>query len=357
MKKAFLIVFSVLLIMVLFLIISKPSTAVSATLDSVAGVVEVNTGNGWQLAEEGMPLTETDAIRTQEGEAIIIIFDSIIVQLGTFTDLSMQSLVQQNTVIKQHAGSTWNKFLGDEGDAYSIETPTTVATVRSTEFGVDIDDEEESVMVAEGEVEFMSGKEQLLVKAFEHGVKPKAKEMVMKKLEGEKREVVLHKMKKTAKTLRKMGTKMILEDKQFRQQYGDKMETVMERIEKGEITEEQVMGAMETRPELAKKITRVMKEIKDQEERIVTEERMRDEKPEIIIEEIIEERVEEKGQEIIREKVEEKRDSIAEKRTEERKEEPVKDEPVDDKPVDDKPDDVFGDNETTTDNADDGTTA
>ena len=59
-----------------------------------------------------------------------------------------------------YATITWNKFTGLSGvNGYEVETPTTVATVRGTEFGVNLSE----VMVGEGEVDVESQGQKLRI--------------------------------------------------------------------------------------------------------------------------------------------------------------------------------------------------
>lgn len=127
-----------------------------AYLHIESGTVEVNQGNNWEKAIDGMSLSLNDRIKTlDDSEASIIIYDSIITSLESNTEISIQVLKDDFVKLEQSKGSTWNKFIGLAGlKGMEVETPTTVATVRGTEFGIDITDAEESLMVAEGKVLF-----------------------------------------------------------------------------------------------------------------------------------------------------------------------------------------------------------
>ncbi|MBU0461785.1 MAG: FecR domain-containing protein [Nanoarchaeota archaeon] len=123
------------------------------------GDVQVNSGSGWEQASDGMALSLNDMIKTgDDGEASVIIYDSAIISLSPNTEVMIADLADDTATVKQNSGSTWNKFIGLSGlKGLEIETPTAVATVRGTEFGIDLTGEEdvsESLIVAEGEVMF-----------------------------------------------------------------------------------------------------------------------------------------------------------------------------------------------------------
>ncbi|MHA2022170.1 MAG: FecR domain-containing protein, partial [Candidatus Thorarchaeota archaeon] len=92
-----------------------------------------------------------DKVKTgDDGEASLILYESAIVSLEPNTEIAIADLSEEMVAIKQESGSTWNKFTGLSGlKGLEVETPDTVATVRGTEFGVDMD----SIYVMEGEVE------------------------------------------------------------------------------------------------------------------------------------------------------------------------------------------------------------
>jgi hypothetical protein len=141
-------------VVVLLIIISLAtvlgSTTRPAFLNIEEGEVQVDVGKGWVAAQDGMKLSEDDSVRTLEGKAVLVLYESIIVQMDENTEVSIAELSKKHTKLDQKSGSTWNKFMAITGiDSYEVETPTTVATVRGTEFWVDM----ESVGVSEGEVE------------------------------------------------------------------------------------------------------------------------------------------------------------------------------------------------------------
>ena len=165
MKKAIKIILLVVAVVIIALIgglffLVNAENITPAYLNIKEGIVQVDTGSGWTAARDGMELKLSDKVRTLDGKAKIILFESAIVTLEEDTEVSIKELAQNNVSIRQESGMTWNKFTGLSGiENYEVETPNTVATVRGTEFGVSIDE----VIVANGKVQVRSGDQMLLI--------------------------------------------------------------------------------------------------------------------------------------------------------------------------------------------------
>jgi hypothetical protein len=140
----------VALVIIISLVVLLGSKTRVAFLTIEEGDVEVDNGQGWFDAVDGMKLSVDDKVRTLNGKAIIILYESIIVQMDPDTEVSIEELSKKHTKLNQNSGSTWNKFAAIAGiKNFEIETPTTVATVRGTSFWVDM----QSVGVTEGNVD------------------------------------------------------------------------------------------------------------------------------------------------------------------------------------------------------------
>ena len=139
------------------------SYTVKAFLNIYSGDVQVDHGRGWSGAVDGMDLSLNDRVRTEaNSEAAIVLHESVIISMEPETEIVIQDLAKAHLKAEQPRGSTWNKFTGLAGvDGLSIETPTTVATVRGTDFGVDMD----AVLVGEGTVEIEYGGEKQVIPA------------------------------------------------------------------------------------------------------------------------------------------------------------------------------------------------
>ena len=138
------------------------SPTVAAFLNIYQGNVQVDHGSGWAAAQDGMNLAEQDHVKTmQDSEAAVVLHESVIVNMAPDTELFIKDLTKEHVKVEQPSGSTWNKFTGIAGvEGYSVETPTTVATVRGTGFEVNM----ESILVGEGEVEVEYNGEKYKVK-------------------------------------------------------------------------------------------------------------------------------------------------------------------------------------------------
>lgn len=159
---------AVVIFLISFTIITKivVGSTKTAYLHIDEGIVEVDTGNGWQEAIDGMDLGKKDSVRTLEGKATIVLYESSFITLDPNTEVTIAELAKSNTKIKQDSGKTWSKFNKITGmDNYEVETPNTVATVRSTEFQIDADNE--IIIVAEGIVDYTSDGKTIQVKEFE----------------------------------------------------------------------------------------------------------------------------------------------------------------------------------------------
>jgi len=119
------------------------------------GAVQVDSGNGWVAAEDGMELSINDKVRTLEGKATITFFDGELLRLEPNTEISIKELAQKALTVLQSSGSTWSRITKLGGVAeYNVETPTTVATVRGTGFGMIISGTQNDLLVGEGTVSF-----------------------------------------------------------------------------------------------------------------------------------------------------------------------------------------------------------
>ncbi len=113
----------------LFYLLS-PASAVPATLYVREGSVEVKSGDAWSVAQRLESNTEVN-----------------IKELTSSKGTSTVSL-------KQQTGEIWSKVLklAGVGTDLEVETPTTVATIRGTAFGVVVRGNSTDVVVAEGKI-------------------------------------------------------------------------------------------------------------------------------------------------------------------------------------------------------------
>lgn len=196
--KIFLIILGIIILLLIlgifFALIGSASPI--ATLNIEKGSVDVKTGENWGPAKDGMSLNVKDSVKTGgDGKATIILYESIIIQMNPNTEISIEQLTKQNITISQNSGSTWSKFMNVAGiNTYSVETPTTVATVRGTGFFVNVSDDGNSsdVFVGEGVVDIQdeNGVTQK-IEQFKRLIKEKGKEAIFKEITPKQKALML----------------------------------------------------------------------------------------------------------------------------------------------------------------------
>lgn len=104
------------------------------------GNVQVKTeGKSWTKAENGTLLYQSDSVKTADDtSAYIVFFESSIIWLDSNTEVTMKEIIDDDETIisiEQDAGRTWSTVSKISGiDSYSVETPSTIASVRGTSF-------------------------------------------------------------------------------------------------------------------------------------------------------------------------------------------------------------------------------
>ena len=147
-KKIIFIIISAILIIgiigIVFFLTSSDVAVAQLIIDS--GTVEIKQGSAaWTLAENGMMLSSSDSIRTNNNStASIILFESSIIRLDNNTQITLSEIMHMygktDVQITQEKGRTWNTVLKISGiDTYEVHTPTAVASVRGTTFFVQIE--------------------------------------------------------------------------------------------------------------------------------------------------------------------------------------------------------------------------
>lgn len=161
--KKLLIVLGVLVLVlgVAGYMILVPPSPTDAILYIESGTVEVNLGSGWQSATHEMELTTGHAIRTSEGEALVVIRESEFVYLEPNTELVLEGISGTKVSLAQNAGETWNKVNKLTGvEEFEVKTPNTVATVRGTSFIIN----DNELLAEEGVVDLASGPQKVTVR-------------------------------------------------------------------------------------------------------------------------------------------------------------------------------------------------
>lgn len=273
--KISLIVIALLIIaaVVSFTVIGGASTK-PARLVVESDVVQVN-GNAVQ-GEQDLKLN--DDIKTVNGEATVILYDSVVVTLEPNSEVTISKLVQDHPGIKQVSGSTWTKFADVVGiTTFDVETPTTVATVRGTEFGVDVQGNESSVDVGEGNVDVGADGKVTNVKQFQKLVKKEGLEAALSDLTPEQKQKLLTKMERTLRKMKMHRNRIVFEHKLAgklieRYAHGDKEKAkqFFEDIDAGRTDDNELMAKIPVKPGIVYKIKKMDDKIKAEQERIAT---------------------------------------------------------------------------------------
>lgn len=259
----------VLLIIIVMGVIAYFSITGSATrtafLTLESGEVMVDRGEGWTAAADDMDLELEDKVKTgADGKATVILYESIIINLDPDTEVTIADLSKDNMKIKQDSGSTWNKFTGMAGvGEYSVETPNTVATVRGTAFGVNM----ESVLVGENEVEV---RYRGAVKRIVQGRKAVIRdgELVDEELSDTDRSRILVKMRRSLKHIRMLREREI-EKKRFLVNIAQKthdftdddIKQGLEKADRGEVDLDEMENKAPVKMETIRKVRRMTEEV------------------------------------------------------------------------------------------------
>lgn len=166
------------------IVLLAPKAPTAALLYIDQGTVEVNTGDGWTRAGDEMELSKNDQVRTFDGQATIVLFEGEVITLAPDSHLVLDALRSREIKITQLAGETWNKVTKISGITdYTVTTPTTVATVRGTEFYLTPFE----VQVSEGAVSYWNKKEPQNTVTVRRGHRALASELVETELTPEQR--------------------------------------------------------------------------------------------------------------------------------------------------------------------------
>ncbi|MCA9385370.1 FecR domain-containing protein [Candidatus Dojkabacteria bacterium] len=107
-----------------------------------------------QLVEGSIEISPQSEVKVGEGSAYVLFSDNSVMSIDAQTEIEID--YKYNDVsIKQVVGNTWHRILNlNESEVnYKVETPTTIAAVRGTKFGVYSDRSgATNIYVKEGEV-------------------------------------------------------------------------------------------------------------------------------------------------------------------------------------------------------------
>ena len=266
-KLAYILLGAILVIAIIagvaYFKIFKSSTT-TAFLNIESGAVEIDKGNGWQAATDQMKLGLADKIRTGTGKASVVLYESVIISLEPNTEISLKDLSKNSLKIGQPSGQTWNKFTDLAGvSSLSVETPTTVATVRGTYFGVGM----QAVLVGEGIVVVEKDGQKIEITA---GKKATVKDgkLVEEELTPEELAGIIAQMQGTLEQLKNLRMREVQKNSflanQLKKQYqiqDDQIKEYLGKADRGELNLEELEKKSPIKIEAVHKIRLITEEI------------------------------------------------------------------------------------------------
>jgi len=268
----------ILLFLVILLIVGCKEKVIEdkeskAIISEIQGNVEIYSNEKWIKAVEDQDLSLNDKIKTGENStAALILHESIFVEIDPLTEVEIGSLSNDNTILKQDKGTTWNKFTDVAGiSSYSVQTPTTIASVRGTEFEISSDEEASTLIVEEGEVDFKADNEEVIVKSNEKFMvkREKLKDRMTKKMEKlemglKDRERMAKRVEKNVKRMEKVKERVM---RRAKMEEG-KVKELFEKTKKGEISREEFEKRTKLKPNAARKVFEMDKKVNREVERV-----------------------------------------------------------------------------------------
>ena len=151
------IIIAVVIALVLGFFFVTGSSTVAAQLHVESGNVMIN----GESASGNAHLSQGDVIETgSNGFATVILYESVVINLEPDTRITIDELIESHPKVSQEKGETWNTFTKLSGvEDYSIHAGNSIASVRSTAFGI----KEGYIIGGEGETDYEFQEEMFLV--------------------------------------------------------------------------------------------------------------------------------------------------------------------------------------------------
>ena len=151
---------------------SEPATAdsaeIRATISPLSADVSITSEldpEAWKVITEELAIADGSSVRTSaEGRAIVRSDSTILTALDSNTEVVLNLTPDgKRTKVDIAAGKTWSKVERalEQDEIYEVYTPTMVAAVRGTSFGVEVSPQGEKLIVTEGTVSASSSDGQL----------------------------------------------------------------------------------------------------------------------------------------------------------------------------------------------------
>ncbi|HME87468.1 MAG TPA: FecR domain-containing protein, partial [Candidatus Nanoarchaeia archaeon] len=222
--------------------------------------------------------SENDKVKTENGRATLVLYDSVLISLNPNTEVIINDLTKQYPKVKQTQGSTWTKFADVVGvKNVDIETPDTVATVRNTEFGVEITETGTVVVVIEGTVDVTGNGKVFSVKEFNQAVVKEGADAVLTGITPEQLAKGIENSEKILVTLKELRNKEVFEQTLLIEQAKKRADFTeedikqwLEDIDAGKIDDNEVIAKSPVKPPVLYKVKEMNDNIKEQQVLIAT---------------------------------------------------------------------------------------
>jgi len=247
-------------------LVSDSTTVAILHLDSA--VVQVDRGAGFRTATDGMSLQEDSTVKTIDGAATVVLYESVIIRLEPGTEVTLKELSLDKVAVHQTSGTTWSKFAQIAGvQSYELSTPTTVATVRGTAFQTIVEDGSTTTIGGEGEVLLQSGNENVTLgpreKVVQQGgslvkveLTPEEQAAIFVQIEGDLEDLKLLRSQKLAEQ------KTLLSIMESRGIDEAKLQEYLDQIDAGELDDQAILDDAPFKSSALEKIKAINDEIK-----------------------------------------------------------------------------------------------
>ena len=186
------------------------SKTIDGFLMNVEGEVFVTRNSNRVEGFDDLEVHKESIIETRSGTATLVLRESIFIDIDENTEIVVAELSNKNVKVKQHSGSAWSKFTRILGvEEYEVEVPNAVATVRGTQFRVNVDDDYSSVMVSEGNLIYADENDELPITEFQKAEKRGSENIAEAELDDDDVKDIIRNVKRAIINLRQLRSNEI----------------------------------------------------------------------------------------------------------------------------------------------------
>jgi hypothetical protein len=259
----------VVIVLVVYFTIFRVSTP-TGTLTILNGNVEVNKGLGFTAVSTGLGLKEGYAIKTLDGNARIVLLDSVILTLDPQTVIKLET-IGSDTVVSLDQGTAWSKFIKGNIQSYTLLAKDSNMVAYGTSFKSEVNSDNVILTVSEGTVEFKSTADKLSV--------PKGKKYILSKgkiaestLTSEEKASLVNGLKKDKEAIKDLRMDMMQRNKaiydklknMFNQTDKDVL-IVLDKIDNGEWNDSELIAKSPINVPIIEKLKLMNDEVKYQD--------------------------------------------------------------------------------------------